>query len=56
MLSAGLRGPDWPIGHNDESQSSFVFVFLDVSPFPTNGLLVVKVGGLDAWEWEYPRV
>ena len=56
MLSAGVRGPDWPISHNDESQSSFVFVFLDVSPFPTNGLLVVKVGGLDAWEWEYPRV
>ena len=23
MLSAGVRGPDWPISHNDESQSSF---------------------------------
>jgi len=38
------------------SPNQVFFVFLDVSPFPTNGLLVVKVGGLDAWEWEYPRV
>ena len=27
MLSAGVRGPDWPISHNDESQSSFFLFF-----------------------------